>query len=156
MHIGCHKMSQEAKQEHWQIAVINLGCNKMDRMSESERLWRVQEKGGPWILVECESLGENKLDGKSHNERAWEWEEREREAERCWEQPQKKLTPSWLLTHQWCSLESKIMPGATWEHDLVLPTQKALPCLSASVYSVYKTLNVINLTWTVNSICTLM
>ena len=50
----------------------------------------------------------------------------------------------WLLTHQWCSLESKIMPGATLVHDLLHPTQKPLPCLSASAYSIYTRLNVIN------------
>ncbi len=80
-----------------------------------------------------------------------EKDKRGRERQSAAESDHKNIDPGgWLLTHQACSLESGITPGANRLHDMLHPTQKPLPCLSASVYSVHTTLSVINLIWTVN------
>ena len=45
MHNGYHRMCQETRQEHRQIAVINLGCNKMDKEKVRETVENERGKG---------------------------------------------------------------------------------------------------------------
>lgn len=66
MHNGCHRMCQGARQEHWQIAVINLSCNKLDREWVSEREW-VEEREN----AEIESRKDSEPKYKKEAARAW-------------------------------------------------------------------------------------